>query len=113
MQIQIRVKGQIDERWSEWLDGLTVTHRGNETVLSGAIPDQAALYGLISKLRDLGLPLAAVRVGEDASHARTAGERELQERSLGASSGLALASLVGDAQHGQRNPDDQSKPAHQ
>jgi hypothetical protein len=60
-QIQIRVKGQIDERWSEWLDGLTITHtEEGDTVLTGSILDQSALYGLIAKLRDLGLPLLAV-----------------------------------------------------
>ena len=64
-QVEIRVKGQIDERWSEWLDGLAITHREGETLLAGVILDQSALYGLISKLRDLGLPLAAVRVGDE------------------------------------------------
>jgi hypothetical protein len=62
-QVEIRVKGQIDERWSEWLDGFTITHtQENTTVLSGPILDQSALYGLMSKLRDLGLALAAVSV---------------------------------------------------
>jgi hypothetical protein len=68
-QVQIRVKGQIDERWSEWLDGLTITHAGeDETVLTGSILDQSALYGLISKLRDLGLPLLAVNLYEEVSN---------------------------------------------
>ena len=62
-QVEIRVKGRIDERWSEWLDGFTITHtQENTTVLSGPILDQSALYGLMSKLRDLGLALAAVSV---------------------------------------------------
>ena len=60
-QVQIRVKGQIDKRWSEWLDGLTITYNEEgETVMSGEVLDQAALYGLIAKLRDLGLPLLAM-----------------------------------------------------
>ena len=60
-QVEIRVKGRIDERWSEWFDGLTITHTDqDETVLTGPVADQAALYGLIAKLRDLGLPLLAV-----------------------------------------------------
>jgi hypothetical protein len=68
-QVEIRVKGQIDERWSEWLGGLAVTHtEEGETVLSGTVLDQAALYGLIAKLRDLGLPLAALSVGAEISH---------------------------------------------
>jgi hypothetical protein len=65
-QVEIRVKGQIDKRWSEWLDGLAVAHtEEGETVLAGSVVDQAALYGLIAKLRDLGLPLAAVNVGAE------------------------------------------------
>ncbi len=60
-QVEIRVKGRIDERWSEWLDGLAITHtEQDETVLAGPILDQAALYGLMSKLRDLGLALLSV-----------------------------------------------------
>jgi hypothetical protein len=60
-QVEIRVKGQIDERWSEWLDGLTITHIAeDETVLAGSVLDQSALYGLIARLRDLGLPLLSV-----------------------------------------------------
>ena len=70
-QIQIRVKGQIDERWSEWLDGLTITHtEEDETVLTGSILDQAALYGLISKLRDLGLLLLAMNSVEEVANER-------------------------------------------
>jgi hypothetical protein len=64
-QVEIRVKGRIDERWSAWLDGLTIRHTAlDETVLTGAILDQAELYGLISKLRDLGLSLSLVRCVE-------------------------------------------------
>ena len=60
-QVEIRVKGRIDERWSEWLDGLAFTYTDqDETVLTGVIVDQAALYGLVAKLRDLGLPLLSV-----------------------------------------------------
>ena len=60
-QVEIRVRGQIDERWSEWLDGLTIAHTTDgETVLTGSVMDQSALYGLIARLRDLGLPLVSV-----------------------------------------------------
>ncbi len=60
-QVEIRVKGRIAERWSEWLDDLTITYTDqDETVLTGPILDQAALYGLMSKLRDLGLSLSSV-----------------------------------------------------
>jgi len=63
-QVEIRVRGQIDQRWSEWLEGLTITHTAEgETVLAGSIPDPSALYGLIARLRDLGLPLLSVNPG--------------------------------------------------
>ena len=57
----IRVKGHIDARWSAWFDGLTVTSHGDGTTLiHGPVPDQAALFGLLQKLRDIGLPLLTV-----------------------------------------------------
>ena len=59
--VEIRVKGRIDEHWSDWFEDLTITHTDqDETILSGAVVDQAALYGLLAKLRDLGLPLLSV-----------------------------------------------------
>lgn len=55
---EIRVQGLLDESWSEWLGGLDVRpHDSGETVLTGPIRDQAALHGLLNKIRDLGLPL--------------------------------------------------------
>jgi hypothetical protein len=59
---EIRVKGHLDGRWSEWFDGLQITNLDNgEALLSGDIVDQAALHGMLNKVRDLGLPLLAVR----------------------------------------------------
>jgi hypothetical protein len=67
-QVEIRVKECIDERWSEWLDDLTITHTDeHETVLTGPVLDQAALYGLVAKLRDLGLSLSLVSCVEAES----------------------------------------------
>jgi hypothetical protein len=61
LRAEIRVKGQIDAQWSDWFEEFTITHTDQgETVLAGDVADQAALYGLIAKLRDLGLPLVAV-----------------------------------------------------
>lgn len=58
---QIRVKGTLGEQWKDWFDGLTVTNlEGGEALLSGPLPDQAALHGVLARLRDLGLPLLAV-----------------------------------------------------
>jgi hypothetical protein len=65
---KIRVKGRLDERWSEWFDGLEITNLENgETMLSGEIVDQAALHGVLNKVRDLGLPLIAV-TGDGPDH---------------------------------------------
>jgi hypothetical protein len=64
-QVEIRVKGRIDERWSEWLACLAITYgEQGETLLAGPILDQAELYGLLAKLRDLGLSLRSVRCVE-------------------------------------------------
>jgi hypothetical protein len=61
MLYQIRLKGHLDRQWAEWFDGLTITLEANgETLLTGPVVDQAALHGLLRKVRDLGLPLLAV-----------------------------------------------------
>jgi len=61
LQVEVRVKGCINEQWSEWFGGLTISHSDlDETVLSGLVVDQAALYGIISRLRDLSLELSSV-----------------------------------------------------
>jgi len=57
---QIRLQGQLDAQWAAWFDGLTITHTPHgDTLLTGLVADQAALYGLLRKVRDLGLPLLA------------------------------------------------------
>ena len=58
---EIRVKGILDGRWTAWFEGLQVSSDGEETVISGPIADQAALHGLLTKVRDLGLFLISVR----------------------------------------------------
>ena len=58
---EVRVKGHLGGRWSEWFDGFEITNLYNgEAILSGEIMDQAALHGVLAKVRDLGLPLVAV-----------------------------------------------------
>jgi hypothetical protein len=58
---EIRLKGHLDARWAAWFDGLSLTHeRAGTTVLRGTVVDQAALHGLLQKVRDLGLPLVSV-----------------------------------------------------
>jgi hypothetical protein len=64
---QIEIEGHLDGRWQDWFDGLTVTRTDDgRTILSGPIRDQAALHGVLKKVRNLGMPLLAVnRVGPD------------------------------------------------
>jgi hypothetical protein len=58
---EIRLKGHLDDRWAEWFEGLTITLEENgDTVLIGPVVDQAALHGLLKKVRDLGMPLVSV-----------------------------------------------------
>ena len=58
---EIRIKGHLDTRWADWFEGLTITALNNgETLLTGIVVDQAALHGLLKKVRDLGMPLISV-----------------------------------------------------
>ena len=58
---EIRLKGHLDDRWSDWFEGLTITlEEGGNTHLTGLVVDQAALHGLLKKVRDLGLSLLSV-----------------------------------------------------
>jgi hypothetical protein len=61
LRYEIRVDGILDEGWSEWFDGLQLTHEtGGVTLLSGNLRDEAALHGLIREIPDLGLPLISL-----------------------------------------------------
>lgn len=58
---EIRIKGHLDNRWADWFDELTIRLEDNgETLLTGQVADQAALHGLLRKVRDLGMPLVSV-----------------------------------------------------
>ena len=58
---EIRIKGHLDNRWADWFGGLTITLEDNgDTLLTGHVVDQAALHGLLRKVRDLGIPLLSV-----------------------------------------------------
>lgn len=57
---RIKVKGGLDEKWSDWFDALSVIQKKDETFLTGLVRDQAALHGLLARIRDLGLPLLLV-----------------------------------------------------
>lgn len=72
---EIRIKGHLDDRWTDWFGEVTITRVDNgETLLTGPVVDQAALHGLLKKVRDLGLPLVSVMRVEphqaDASNVR-------------------------------------------
>jgi hypothetical protein len=58
---EIRIKGHLDHRWAAWFEGLTITLEDNgDSLLTGLIVDQAALHGVLKRVRDLGMPLLAV-----------------------------------------------------
>ena len=58
---EIRIGGRLERRWAAWFDGMTLTTAGDgTTVLAGPVADQAALHGVLARIRDLGLPLIAV-----------------------------------------------------
>jgi hypothetical protein len=61
MIYQIRLEGQLDDQWTDWFSSLTITLEENGiTLLTGPVADQAALFGLLKKIRDLGLPLVSL-----------------------------------------------------
>jgi hypothetical protein len=65
---KIRLKGHLDNRWSAWFEGLTITlEEDGDTLLTGLVVDQAALHGLLKKVRDLGMPLVSVSPVEPGS----------------------------------------------
>jgi hypothetical protein len=64
MRYVIRVKGHLDHFWQEWFENLSITHlKDGTSLLSGPIEDQAALYGILLKMRDLGLTLLSLEAG--------------------------------------------------
>jgi hypothetical protein len=67
LNVEIRVKNHLDPHWSEWLECLNIDHtEENQTVLTGTVPDESALYGVLTKLRNLGLALVSVSSTEIA-----------------------------------------------
>lgn len=60
-QYEIRIRGHLDDRWSDWFGGMTITlNDSGDTLLTGPVVDQAALYGLLRKVRDTGMSLYSV-----------------------------------------------------
>ncbi len=78
LHVEIMVMRRIDFNWSEWFEGMTIRHTDQgETILSGTVADQAALYGLLAKLRNLGLPLISVDSVEAESASSDASQPDL------------------------------------
>jgi hypothetical protein len=74
---EIRITGHLDERWGAWFDSMTVSRAGDgTTVIVGPVADQAALHGMLQRVRDLGLPLISVRQDEADQPGQTTSTRE-------------------------------------
>jgi hypothetical protein len=66
---EIRLKGHVDDRWKDWFGGLAITRQRNgDTLLTGPVVDQAALHGLLRKVRDLGMPLLSLTPRDHGSN---------------------------------------------
>jgi hypothetical protein len=75
IRYQIRLQGQLDQRWHDWFDGFTLIHEGDgTTTLSGLVIDQAALHGLLRRVSDLGVTLISVNVLHDNPEAEALGD---------------------------------------
>lgn len=62
----ILIQGRLDSCWAEWFDGMTLSYSGqDETHLSGWVRDQAALFGVLARIRDLGLPLLSIQMDKE------------------------------------------------
>ena len=65
LEVTVRIKGRLDQAWADWFDGFELIHLENdESDLKGNVQDQSALYGLLSKLRDLGVSLVEVKISQ-------------------------------------------------
>jgi len=75
MEYQIRVEGELGQEWAAWFGGLSISREGDGvTVLTCAVADQAALHGLLRRIRDLGLPLLSINRIDDNPEGKPGGE---------------------------------------
>jgi hypothetical protein len=84
---EIRVEGHLDQCWSDWFESVSLTHlEGSETLLSGALPDQAALHGLLEQIRDLNITLNSIaRVGAPTQQPDQAQNQEIMQKTVSVS----------------------------
>ena len=77
MDYQLRLGGHLGAGWATYFDGLAIDNEaGGEATLTGKLPDQAALHGVLAKIRDLGIPLLAVRLVDSSDRGEREGERD-------------------------------------
>ena len=75
MALQIRIKGHLGDDWTDWFGGMTITLEENgDTLLTGPVPDQAALFGLLRRVRDLGMQLISINRVDTGKQARSTGK---------------------------------------
>lgn len=86
---QIRITGQLDSRWADWFEGLTITLDGGDTLITGPAVDQAALHGLLRRVRDLGMPLVSVNPVEPGPPTLGTGQADVAD----AKSGIGVGGL--------------------
>jgi hypothetical protein len=90
---RIRIAGHLDEQWADWLGGLSLRHTGEptfETILYGPLLDQSALYGVLNKIRDLGVTLLALERIEPPVEGVPMGEADRAVRGIGRTAGLVM-----------------------
>jgi len=75
MAFQIRIKGHLGDDWTDWFGGMTITLEENgDTLLTGPVPDQAALFGLLRRVRDLGMQLISINRVDTGKQDRSTGK---------------------------------------
>ena len=82
MAYQVRLTGEPDARWADWFEGLTITLDGGDTLITGPVVDQAALHGLLKRVRDLGMPLVSVSPVEPGPPTLATGQADAADTRL-------------------------------
>ena len=89
---QIRITGQLDARWADWFEGLAITLDGGDTLITGPVVDQAALHGLLKRVRDLGMPLVSVNPVEPGPPTLGTGQASVADAQSGIGVGRSSTS---------------------